>query len=140
MTPQEKVQRICEILKTLGEEGSASQLAHILAVCPTTVVRYINGTINPRSGARESIDVLYRVLQGAHEGNNQAQQILEAVLGQSGLIRMGLGGVLIAGGMAWLVKDRAEKPHVSSADGPATTNSTEPSKASRKRQRARKPT
>lgn len=143
MTIQEKVNRICEILKVLGEPGSAAQLAQILQLCPSTIARYMSGEVEPRAGSRESIDVLYRILLESQDGNDQAKRVLTAVIGNHGLLRLGVGGAMVALGMTWLVHDRhagnGEKPCESNPEGPATKKSTSPRKASRKATKDRKP-
>jgi len=106
MNTQEKVKRICEMLQTLGEPGSAKQLAEILAMCPTTIMRYLDETsTHPKKSTMESIDTFYRIMASAVNGNQDARRVLDAALGQEGLLRMGLKGALIALGMTWLVRD-----------------------------------
>lgn len=105
MDTQEKVRHICDILKTLGEPGSAKQIADILAMCPSTITRYMNGEIEARGSAKDAIDTFYRVLVNSTDGNQEAKKILEAALGQHGLLRMGIGGALIALGMTWLIRN-----------------------------------
>lgn len=151
MDTQEKIRRICDMLQTLGEPGSAKQLAGILSMCPETIVRYLNGRVTtPKDATRESIDVFYRILVSSINGNQDARRVLDAALGQHGLLRMGLGGVLITLGMTWLVRDQNvdaklnesqsfSNPCASSADRPTTRKSTTPSSASRNRQSARRP-
>jgi hypothetical protein len=145
MTTQEKVQRICEILQALGQPGSVRQLAFILNTCPSTIGRYLSGEIAPRSQeTQESISFLHRILTESVNGNQQAKTVLDACIGQRGLVRMGLGGAVIALGMTWLARSKVgdqigSKPCDSSADRPTMRNSTTPSSASRKRQSARRP-
>jgi hypothetical protein len=144
MTTQEKIQQICEILRTLGEPGSAYQIAQMLSVYPSTIVRYLSGEIKPHSKMSDSIDTLHRVLLQSQQGNEQARRVLDAILGTKGLARTGVGGILMAIGMTWLVNDphalsSGVNPCASSAEDPATRNDTSPRKTSSRRTRARKP-
>ncbi len=157
MDTQEKIQRICEILQELGQPGSAQQLAYIFSVCPSTVARYLAGEIQPRPHMQGSIDFLHNILTETVNGNQQARRIVDAVLGQRGLVHMGLGGAVVMLGMSWLVSDEssgkpkaeptqspgstqsASKPCDSSAERPTTRKATRPESASRKRASARKP-
>lgn len=145
MNTQEKVQRICEILQTLGQPGTASQLAFILNMCPSTITRYLSGEIAPRSkSTQDSIGFLHKILVESVNGNQQAKTVLDAIIGHRGLARMGVGGAVVALGMTWLASSKIDdqsfsNPCASSADRPTTRKSTTPSSASRNRQSARRP-
>lgn len=105
MTAAEKIERICRTLEERGEPGSYHQVARLLGVAPSTVSRWAGGESTPRGKQAESLDLLYRTVVAADHGNPDAIKILGAVLGAAGagLLGMGVGGVLIAAGLGWLL-------------------------------------
>lgn len=97
--------RVCEKLQQRGEVGSYHQVARLLGVAPSTVSRWASGESVPRGKQAEGLDLLYKTLSAADDGNTDAKRILGAVLGVAGagLLGLGLGGILIASGLGWLL-------------------------------------
>lgn len=100
-----KLEKICQSLKARGEPGTLYQIARLLGVAPSTVTRWSKGQTNPRGKAAEALDVLYRTVVQAEKGNPEAANMLGAFLGGAGaaLLGLGLGGVLIAAGLGWII-------------------------------------
>ena len=112
MNAKDKISAICSSLQDRGEPGTPSQIARLLHVAPSTVSRWINETAVPRGRQAEALDLLYRTVINAEQGNPDAKKILGMVLGAAGagLLGLGLGGVLIAAGLGWILgEDDSEK-------------------------------
>lgn len=112
MTNRDKVVRIQAALKDRGESGSLNQVGRLLNVSTSTVSRWAaeGGTKPPRK-QQERLDLLYRTVCEADRGNSDADKILAALLGAAGagLLGLGMGGILIAAGLGWLVRENQEK-------------------------------
>lgn len=111
MTTAEKIGRVCEVLKQRGEAGSPYQVARLLGVSPSTVLRWAGGGVEPRRRQAEALDLLYRTVVRAEQDNQDAKRILGSLLAATGagLLGLGLGGVLIAAGLGWILGDQPEK-------------------------------
>lgn len=61
----------------------------------------------PRGKTAEHLDLLYRTVVQAQKGNREANKILASILGGAGagLLGLGVGGILIAAGLAWILSD-----------------------------------
>ena len=104
-----KVEHIRKGLEARGESGSYSQVARLLDVSPSTVSRWVKGVM-PTNRQFERLNLLYRTVCEAEEGNEDAKKILGALLGVAGasLLGLGVGGILIAAGLGWLIGERNE--------------------------------
>lgn len=112
MHPRQKLQRIYTSLRVKGHPGTAYQVAKLLQVAPSTVGRWEKGSATPQGRTAESLDLLYRTVVQAERGNADADKILGAILGGVGasLLGIGLGGILVAAGLGWLLgSDEEEK-------------------------------
>lgn len=107
MTAEDQLRRICEGLAQRGEPGSLNQVARLLDVAPSTVSRWSSGETTPTARQQERLTLLYRTVCEAEKGNQDADQILGALLGAAGagLLGLGMGGILIAAGLGWLMGD-----------------------------------
>ena len=107
---QRKLDRIQETLVARGESGSAYQVANLLGVSPSTVLRWQNGQAVPQGKTAERLDLLYRTIVHAEKGNPEANKILASILSGAGagLLGLGVGGILIAAGLAWILSDDNE--------------------------------
>lgn len=111
METHEKLQRICAALRERGEPGTPYQVAKLLRVSPSTVLRWgkprRQGGSIPRGQSAQNLDLLYRTVVQAQKGNQDANKILASILGGAGagLLGLGVGGILIAAGMAWILSD-----------------------------------
>lgn len=96
---------ICDALKERGEPGTLSQVARLLDVSPSTVTRWVAGETRPTAKQIERLELLDRTIRHAESGNPDAKRILAALLSGTGarLLGLGLTGILIAAGLAWLV-------------------------------------
>lgn len=110
MSPQQKLKRICQVLQTRGEPGTPYQVANLLQVSPSTVLRWAKGAAVPQGKTAERLDLLYRTIVHADKGNKDANNILASILGGAGagLLGLGVGGILIAAGLAWILSDDNE--------------------------------
>ena len=100
-----KIERISEALQSRNEPGTLYQIAKLLDVVPSTVSRWHSGASAPRGRQAESLDLLYNTVVKADTGNPEAYKILAALLGGvgAGLLGLGVGGVLIAAGLGWIL-------------------------------------
>lgn len=111
MTAAEKLQRIYEALQERGEPGTPYQVARLLQVSPSTVARWEKGGATPQGKTAMSLDLLYRTVVRAEKGDDDARKILTAILGAAGagLLGLGMGGVLIAAGLGWILGGNDEE-------------------------------
>lgn len=111
MDTTQRVKKISNALQKRGEPGSLSQLARLLDVSPSTVSRWAAGDTHPTGKQNERLELLYRTICYAEGGNEDAKRILAALLAGTGarLLGLGLTGVVIAAGLAWLVSGSPEQ-------------------------------
>ena len=105
-----KLRRIYQALNARNEPGTAYQVANLLQVSPSTVLRWQKGEAAPQGKTAERLDLLYRTVVHADKGNPDANKILASILGGAGagLLGLGVGGILIAAGLAWILSDDNE--------------------------------
>jgi len=105
MSPADKVDRICRALESRDEPGTPTQVARLLGCSPSTVLRWKHGESSPRGRQADSLDLLYRTVVEADDGNADATKILGSLLGAAGagLLGLGVGGILIAAGLGWIL-------------------------------------
>lgn len=110
MTPQAKLKQIYATLRARGEPATAYRVAKILQVAPSTVSRWERGLATPQGRTAEALDLLYRTAVNADRGNEDANQILTTFLtgAGAGLLGLGIGGILIAAGLAWILSSEEE--------------------------------
>ena len=106
-----KIKRICQVLQERGEPGTPYQISRLLGVSPSTVSRWLAGTATPRGRQAQSLDFLYNTIVNVNRGNPEADKLLGALLGGvgAGLLGLGVGGVLIAAGLGWILGDQNER-------------------------------
>lgn len=106
-----KIECICEVLQSRGEPGTCYQVARLLDVSPSTVTRWVAGTATPRGRQSEALDLLYNTVVQVNRGNEEADKILGALLGGlgAGLLGLGVGGILIAAGLGWVIGEQEFK-------------------------------
>ncbi len=111
MTPQAKLNQIYAALQARGEPGTAYRVAKILQVAPSTVSRWERGLVSPQGRTAEALDLLYRTAVHAERGNEDANQIFATILtgAGAGLLGLGVGGILIAAGLAWILSGEEER-------------------------------
>jgi len=122
MTVPQIIKVIQNGLEKRGEPGSLTQIADLIGVDPSTVARWARGTSKPRGNQREALLLLYRTVAQAEKGNSEAKKILGALIGAAGagLLGIGLGGILIAAGLGWILgssEENLEHPNISSKKG-----------------------
>ena len=105
MDTREKIERIRVMLRKNGDTGTNYRIARLLDVSPSTVGRWEQGLATPRGRQAEALELLFRTLSEAAKGDPEAKRILGALLGVAGasLLGLGLGGVLIAAGLGWIL-------------------------------------
>lgn len=114
LTTRQKIERIQEGLAARGRPSTLSDVAQILNVNPSTVWRWMatdKRHVEPRGKQAEGIEILYRSLVKAEQGDPAAEQVLGAILGgaAAGLLGLGMGAVLIGMGVGWLFGEFAEE-------------------------------
>lgn len=102
-----KLRKIYDALEKRGKSGTAYQVAKMLNVSPSTVSRWENGESEPKGKNAEALNLLYKTIVEAEKGDDQANHILSSLLGAgaAGLLGLGLGGILIAAGLSWLLSE-----------------------------------
>jgi len=101
------------MLRKNGDTGTNYQIAKLLDVSASTVGRWEQGLATPRGRQAEALDLLLRTLTEVGKGNPEAKKLLGAFFGVAGasLLGLGLGGVLIAAGLGWILgTDEGGKP------------------------------
>ena len=102
-TVPQTLARIQQILRVRGHQWSLSYVAKLLATNATTVWRWRTGKSVPRGKRALALEIFYRVLVKAESGDPDALKILEGAA--SGVLGLGIRGVLIAAGLGWLMCD-----------------------------------
>ncbi|GEM_PF-6601632 len=107
MSTAEKIAYVAKALQRRGQAGSLAQIARLLGVSPSTVTRWIANDTVPNRSQQEKLDLLFRTIVNADQGNEDAGRILGSLLGAAGagLLGLGTGGILIAAGLGWLMSD-----------------------------------
>ena len=111
MNASQKISAIIDGLERRGKPGTLTQVARLLNVAPSTVSRWFSGVVEPKGRQLEALDLLYRTVVQANQDNPDAKKILGAILGGlgAGLLGIGVGGILIAAGLGWLLSDPEEE-------------------------------
>ena len=111
MKTQVKLAQIYATLEARGEPGTAYRVAKILQVAPSTVSRWERGLATPQGRTAEALNLLYRTAVQADRGNEDANQIFATIVTGvgAGLLGLGIGGILIAAGLAWILSGEEER-------------------------------
>jgi hypothetical protein len=100
------IDKIQVVLKAGGQSGTPYQIARMLNVAPSTVLRWKAGEAKPRGKQEESLSLLYRTVVEAENGNESAVTLLKKFavpFGGVAFLGFGLPGVMMAAGMGWIV-------------------------------------
>jgi len=96
---------IRELLKKRGLDPTDSYISRILGVHPSTVGRWSFRQNIPWKH-KGSMEMLARILKRAQR-DTQAEKIASTLLhpAGTGLLRLGIKGILIAAGLGWITED-----------------------------------
>lgn len=106
MDANQKLEKIQAVLGQQGQPGTPYQIARMLNVAPSTVLRWKSGEAKPRGKQEESLTLLYRTVVEAERGNESAATLLRKFavpIAGAAFLGFGLPGVLMAAGFGWIV-------------------------------------
>jgi hypothetical protein len=100
------IEKIQAVLEAGGQSGTPYQIARMLNVAPSTVLRWKASEARPRGKQEQSLNLLYRTVVEAENGNEIAATLLKRFavpIAGVAYLAFGLPGVLMAAGLGWLV-------------------------------------
>lgn len=109
MTVTEQIELLKKNLKLVGLKGSEYQVAKMLGVQPSTVLRWRRSETEPRQKQMRNLMLLERVIDGVRRGRKGADKILSVFAVHPELVSQGLSGIVIASGLSWLLVEPDEE-------------------------------